>query len=123
MSSIAGRDPNLITGVVKEENRHIHTQKSDHVKTWEGCRPPVMETGHSPWPHLDLKCEKVGAPGSLSRLSADFGPGHDIAVHEFKPHVGLCDDSSDTRACFRFCASLSLSDPPPFMFCLSLSQK
>ena len=31
-------------------------------------------------------------------------------------------DSSEPGACFRFCVSLSLT-PPPFMLCLSLSQK
>ena len=44
-------------------------------------------------------------------------------VREFKPHVGLCADSSEPGACFGFCVSLSLSAPPPLTLCLSLSLK
>ena len=60
---------------------------------------------------------KYGAPGWLSRLS--IGSGHDLAVREFEPHVGLCDDSSEPGACLRFC----LSAPPPLVLCFSLSVK
>ena len=44
-------------------------------------------------------------------------------VRGFKPHVGLCGDSSERRACFRFCVSLSL--PFPYScssVCLSVSK-
>ena len=39
-----------------------------------------------------------GAPGGLSRLSVvalGFGSGHDLAVREFQPHVGLRTDSAE----------------------------
>ena len=39
------------------------------------------------------------------------GSGHDLAVREFEPRIGLCDDSSEPGACFRFCVSLSLTLP------------
>ena len=66
---------------------------------------------------------KIGAPGWHSRLSVRLQPGHDLAVREFEPRVRLWADGSEPGACFRFCVSLSLSDPPLFMLCLSLSQK
>ena len=39
---------------------------------------------------------------------SDFSSGHDLTVREFEPGVGLCADSSEPGACFRFCVSLSL---------------
>ena len=37
---------------------------------------------------------RPGTPGWLSRLSIrlDLSSGHGLAVHEFKPHMGLCND-------------------------------
>ena len=67
----------------------------------------------------NIKLVLAGAPGWLSRLSS----GHDLTVREFEPRVGLCADSSEPGACFGFYVSLSLSDPPQLMLCLSLSQK
>ena len=63
----------------------------------------------------------TGEPGWLSRLSVDFGSGHDLTVCEFEPRVGLCADSSEPGACFGFC--VSLSGLPLLMLALSLSQK
>ena len=60
--------------------------------------------------------------GSVGRASA-FGSGHDLAVCEFEPRVGLCAVSSEPEACFGFCVSLSLSAPPLLMLCLSLKNK
>ena len=54
----------------------------------------------------------LGAPGWFSRLSADFGSSHDLVVRELETHVGLCADSSEPEACFRFCVSLSLCSFP-----------
>ena len=65
----------------------------------------------------------VGRLGGSVGAAADFGWGHDLAVREFEPRVGLWADRWEPGACFRFCVSLSLSAPPPFMLCLSLSQK
>ena len=62
-----------------------------------------------------------GAPGWLIRLSADFGSGHDLTVRRFGPRVGLCADSSEPGACFRFCVSLSLCLFPSHTLSLSLS--
>ena len=49
------------------------------------------------------------------------GSGHDPVVHEFKPHVGLCADSSESGARFGFCVSLALC--PSSTHPLSLLQK
>ena len=54
---------------------------------------------------------------------SDFGSGHDLAVREFELRVGLCADSSEPGACFRFSVSLSLSALSLLMLCLSLSLK
>ena len=71
---------------------------------------------------LQSKKKAGGAPGGRSRLSLRLQPGHDLADREFKPASGsglmaqsleLVSDS----------VSPSLSAPPPFMLCLSLSQK
>ena len=40
--------------------------------------------------------------GSVSEGS-DFGSGHDIIALGFKPYIGLCVDSSEPGACYRFC--------------------
>ena len=38
-----------------------------------------------------LKSQKVGCLGGLVKhLSPGFGSGHDLTVHEFKPHVKPC---------------------------------
>ena len=63
-----------------------------------------------------------GHLGGAVGWASDFSSGHDLAVREFEPRVGLWADGSEPGACFRFCVSLSLC-PPPFMLCLSLSQK
>ena len=36
------------------------------------------------------------------------GSGHDLAVCEFEPGIGLCVDSSEPGDCFGFCVSLCL---------------
>ena len=70
-----------------------------------------------------LKWTNRGAWVVQSVERPNFSSGHDLTVREFEPCVRLCADSSEPGACFRFCVSLSLSDPPLFMLCLSLSQK
>ena len=64
--------------------------------------------------------------GSVGQTS-DFSSGHNLVIHDFEPRIGLCADSSEPRACFRFCVSLSLYPLPArilsLSFSLSLSQK
>ena len=55
-------------------------------------------------------------------IESDLGSGHDLAVHEFKPSNGLCADSSEPGACFRFCVSLSFCPSPAHILSLSLSK-
>ena len=62
-----------------------------------------------------------GAPGWFSRLRSVFRSGHDLMVHEFEPHDGLCADSSEPGVCFGFSASLSLLFP--HLHCLSKLNK
>ena len=58
---------------------------------------------------------------------SDFKSGHNLAVCEFEPHIGLGADGSELMAQSLELASdsvsPSLSAPPSFMLCLSLSQK
>ena len=58
--------------------------------------------------------------GWLSWLSVDFSSGHDLELHEFEPHIGLCADSWDPGACFRLCLPLSL--PLPHSCALAVSK-
>ena len=65
-----------------------------------------------------IRMLEPGAPGWLNQLSADFGSGHDLTVHELEPCVRLCADSPKPGACFvsappLLCLSLSLSAPSP----------
>ena len=55
--------------------------------------------------------------------AADFGSGHDVAIREFEPRVGLCADSSEPGACFGFCVSLSLTLPRSCSVSLCLKNK
>ena len=50
----------------------------------------------------------MGRLGGSVGWAPDFSSGHDLTVREFKPRVGLCADSSEPGACFRFCVSPSL---------------
>ena len=61
-----------------------------------------------------------GAPGWLSRLGGRLQPGHDLAVREFEPRIGLWADGSEPGACFRFCVSLSLGPSPVRALSLSV---
>ena len=54
---------------------------------------------------------------------SDFGLGHDLTVCEFEPHVGLCADSLEPGAYFRFCVSLSLTLPRSCSVFLGLRNK
>ena len=50
---------------------------------------------------------------SVKYLNLDFNSSHDLTVHEIKPYVGLCADSTK-KACLGFFLSpLSLSAPSP----------
>ena len=57
---------------------------------------------------------------SVKRLTLDFGSSHDLTVREFKPHVGLCTDS--TEPAWDSLSLLSLSAPTPLTLSLSLSK-
>ena len=68
------------------------------------------------------KGSMLGCLGGSVGKASDFGSGHDLAVREFEPHVGLCADSSEPGACFGFCISLSLCSSPVHALALSLSK-
>ena len=55
----------------------------------------------------------------VMRPTLSFGSGHDLTVHKFKPHIGLCADSMEPAL-----DSLSpfLSAPSLFTHALSLSK-
>ena len=44
---------------------------------------------------LVVKERLAWVPGWLSRLSVRFGPGHDLTVCGFEPHIRLCADSAE----------------------------
>ena len=55
---------------------------------------------------------------------SDFGSGHNLAIPEFEPRVGLCVvDSSEPGACFGFRVSLSLCPSPASALSLSKMNK
>ena len=64
----------------------------------------------------------VGASRWLSQLSIDVGSGHDLMVHEFKPRIRLCADSSVLEPALDS-VSPSLSATLSLMFSLSLKNK
>ena len=49
---------------------------------------------------------------SVKRPTLDIGSGHDLTVHEFKPHIGLCTDGMEA---VWDSASPFLSAPPLFV--------
>ena len=64
----------------------------------------------------------MGRLGGSVGWASDFGSGHDLTVREFEPHVGLCADSSEPGASFRFCVFLSLCPSPAHALSLSVSK-
>ena len=71
-----------------------------------------------------FKNVSIGVPGWLSWLGVRLRLGHDLTICGFEPHVGLCADSSEPGACFRFCVCLSLCPSPAraLSVCLFLSK-
>ena len=69
------------------------------------------------------KLTLMGRLGGSVSWASDFGSGHDLAVRDFEPCVGLCADSSEPEACFGFCVSLSLCPSPTCALSLSAYQK
>ena len=65
----------------------------------------------------------MGLLGGSVGEASDFSSGHDLAVREFEPRIGLWADGSEPGACFGFYVCVSLSVPPPLTLWLSLSQK
>ena len=75
-----------------------------------------------PGDNVGFNVKNVSARGawvaqSVKRLT--LGSGHDLAVSEFESRVGVCADSSEPGACFRFCVSLSLCPSPARALSLS----
>ena len=56
---------------------------------------------------------------SVKSLTLSFGSDHDLMIHEFKPHIGLCAES----LLGILSLSLSLSAPPCLSVSVSLSLK
>ena len=42
------------------------------------------------------QCRGTWAAQSVKLSALDFGSGHDLTVHEFEPHVGVCADSLES---------------------------
>ena len=71
--------------------------------------------------HSGKKKKNQGRLGGSVSEASDFSSGHDLMVCEFKPRVGLCADSSEPEPASDSVFP-SLSAPPLFMLCLSLSE-
>ena len=50
----------------------------------------------------------LGRVGGSVGWATDCSSGHHLTARELEPRVGLCADSWEPGACFRFCVSLSL---------------
>ena len=63
---------------------------------------------------------RLGGSVGFKHLALDLSSGHDLTVHEFESHVGLCADSTESAW-----DSLSpfLSAPPPHACSLSKINK
>ena len=81
---------------------------------------PVFQSGCTNLHSQHITSSLVHVGGSVSWASS-FSSGYDLAVCEFGPHIRLCADSSEPRACFRFYVSLSLCPSPTRARALSLS--
>ena len=65
----------------------------------------------------------LGLLGGSVGWASDFDSGRDLTVCGFEPRVGLCPDSSEPGACFRFCLPLSLPLPHSCSVSVSLKNK
>ena len=88
--------------VVSDDSHDANTR----VYKWTGVSPSLNST-------------RLGRQGGSVGQASVLGSGHDLTVHEFEPHVGLCADSSEPGACFGFCVSLSLCPSPAHALSLS----
>ena len=103
------------------------SELSAQIPTW-GSNPQTTRSW--PEPKSDAQLTErprhpktkilLKAPGWLSWAS-NFGSGHDLTVRGFKPRVGLCANSTEPGASFRFCVSFSVC-PHPSSLSLSLSK-
>ena len=89
---------------------------------WIQPRVPAVATTHGLCELFDsLNCLSPQGPWmapSVKRPTLDFRSGHDLMVHEFEPHVGLCADTLErawdslslcpSSACFLSSLSLCL---------------
>ena len=95
-----------------ENNPPLFLQRTSGFATWSQHK---LEFIHS------FNKNLLGVPGWLSWLRSDSCSGHDLVVHGFKPHIGLCADSSEPGACFMDSVSPSLRPSPAHSLSLSLS--
>ena len=87
---------------------------------WEAAVKWDILGWSSKWAYEVRKKEGSWSPGGSVGSWSDFDSGHDLAIREFEPRVGLCADSSEPGACFGFCVCVSLSAPPSLVLSLSL---
>ena len=71
---------------------------------------------------LTLQIKKLGWLGGSVSWASALSSGHDFTVHEFKPRIRLCANSSEPGASFGFCVSLSFCPSPACTLTLSLSK-
>ena len=98
-------------------HQHVYENKNTRV---HASRVTFLMCKMYPKKAVFKKRQEGRLGGSVGRVS-DFGSGHDLAVCEFEPRVGLCADGSEPGARFGFCVSLSLC--PSHAHALSLNNK
>ena len=89
---------------------YVHRSSECSLMGFRKVSPPTK-----PAPGSRTRLPPLGRVGGSVSWASDFSSGHDLVVCGFEPRVGLCADSSEPGACFRFCSSSACA--------LCLSQK
>ena len=100
----------------------IDTMASIHSTHYRlTVRKNEIQTHVATWMHLERILRKAAWVAQLVKRSIlHFGSGRDLAVHGFKPCVGLCADSVEPA--WDSLAPAPLSAPPLLMRSLALSK-
>ena len=123
-----GQAPGSSLTLTASVNKHSLSSSCSFISLLLGHQPHLLKHWRTPVgsacpePSSGYNSLHSGCLGGSVGWASDFGSGHDLAVREFEPRIGLWADSSEPGACFGFCVSLSLCpSSPPAVLCLSLS--
>ena len=84
--SLMSSHESLHTIVISQLMKVSATQYSDAPGRWRAACLPQLKNllSRGTWMAQLVKC-----------LTLDFSSGHDLMVHEFEPHIGLCADRAE----------------------------